>query len=432
MIRNIFRLLGQVHKNPYFGFIQGHECLSSEDIAEIQKWVGIDDSVIIEEFEQRFAEIIGDGQAASFAAGRMGFYALMRVLGIKTGDEVILQGATCSVMVNAVLRIGASPVYADIDPETFGSSAKAIEKVLTFQTKMIVAQHSFGIPCDIQPIVELAQAKNIFLLEDCALTLGSKLNGVVCGNFGNAALFSTDHSKPLNTLTGGLLYTKKKSLFKKLKGIQKNAPQLPQCKKNALWKQLLFERKYCRPDRYGKMKLISVIRTKIGLSKRPFLDGDFGSVPSTKYPYPAKMPTFLTVLGINELQHWKETALSRKNFLSQLLNIIDNPAGVHQKNLFVVYQDSKRDIIPLRLAWSPGNGDALRKELSHFVDTSWTWFMQPVVATDETLEKFGYRSGTCPISERFGARMVNLPCNLKPEWMSYLKSSIEKTPLYNS
>ena len=145
-------------------------------------------------------------------------------------------------MANAIIRAGASPVYADIDPETFGSSAKAIKKVLTSQTKMIVAQHSFGIPCDIQPIVELAQAKNIFLLEDCALTLGSKLNNVVCGNFGNAALFSTDHSKPLNTLTGGLIYTQKKSLYKKLKAVQKNVPPLAKSKQHALWKQLLFER----------------------------------------------------------------------------------------------------------------------------------------------------------------------------------------------
>ena len=93
-------------------------------------------------------------------------------------------------MVNAVLRGGASPVYADIDPETFALNSKGNQKVLTSQTKMIVAQHSFGIPTDIQPIVELAQAKNIFLLEDCALTLGSKLNNVVCGNFGTATLFN--------------------------------------------------------------------------------------------------------------------------------------------------------------------------------------------------------------------------------------------------
>ena len=70
---------------------------------------------------------------------------------------------------------------------------------------------------ELKPIVELATNNSIFLLEDCALTLGSSIDGVVCGNFGDAALFSTDHSKPLNTLTGGFIYTKDSELFKKIK-----------------------------------------------------------------------------------------------------------------------------------------------------------------------------------------------------------------------
>ena len=63
---------------------------------------------------------------------------------------------------------------------------------------MIVAQHSFGIPCEIQPIVNFAKKKNIFLLEDCALTMGSSIKGIKCGNFGDAALFSTDNTKLIN------------------------------------------------------------------------------------------------------------------------------------------------------------------------------------------------------------------------------------------
>ena len=147
----------------------------------------------------------------------MGFFALMQIRGIGKGDEVILQGHTCSVMPNAVWRTGATPIYADIDSNTFGSSAIEIDKVITPQTKMIVAQHSFGIPCDIEPIVDLARSKGIFLLEDCAITLGSKLKGIQVGNFGDAALFSIDHSKPLNAFTGGLIYTRKNELYEKLK-----------------------------------------------------------------------------------------------------------------------------------------------------------------------------------------------------------------------
>ena len=234
----------------------------------------------------------------------MGFYALLKILGIKTGDEVILQGSTCSVMVNAILRSGACPVFADIDKDTFGSCVKGIKNCITKRTKMIIAQHSFGIPCRINPIVKLAKDNNIFLLEDCALTVGSKINGTICGNFGDAALFSTDHSKPLNLLIGGLIYTKDKVLYSRLKDLRDTADDLPSMKQNSLWKQLLFERKYCSPKLYGRMGFASKIRSIIQIGNRPFLDEDFESKPSSSYPYPSRLPTFIAKLGLYELKRW--------------------------------------------------------------------------------------------------------------------------------
>jgi perosamine synthetase len=429
MTSKVRRLLVDMQKTPYFGFIQGHDYLASGDLDKIQQWVGKDNLAIIEEFEQGFARIVGeDGRTVSFASGRMGFYALMKIEGIGVGDEVVLQGATCSVMVNAVLRIGASPIYADIDPDTFGSSALAIEKVLTLKTKMIVAQHSFGIPCDIQPIVELAKIKGIFLLEDCALTLGSNIDGVVCGNFGDAALFSTDHSKPLNTLTGGLIYTQKISLFKQLQAIQKDSASLSKEKQKALWQQLLYERKYCRPDRYGRMQLITAFRSKLKVNENPFLDEDFGTNTSTNttYPYPAKLPSFLAALGLQEIKLWEETAKLRKELLQKLLNIIGDNSN---QGIPSAYFDSSKSIIPLRLAWAPKNGDNFRRKLSNFICTSWTWFMQPVVATTEPLDEFCYKKGDCPVSEKLGPSMVNLPCNLSSGWSKVLYEQLENSDI---
>jgi len=348
----------------------------------------------------------------------------MKIEGIGVGDEVVLQGATCSVMVNAVLRTGAKPIFADIDPNTFGSSAKAIREVLSSRTKMIVAQHSFGIPCDIKPIVELAKNNSIYLLEDCALTLGSTIGGVVCGNFGDAALFSTDHSKPLNTLIGGLIYTKNTKLFEKLKRFHKESDHLPNTKQKALWEQLLYERKYCRPDRYGRMQLINILRSRLKLNNSPFLDEDFGADTSsdTSYPYPAKLPTFLAALGLLEIKRWQETVKLRKELLEKLLNIL---GGNSNDDIPSAYFDSYRNIIPLRLAWAPKNGTNIRNQLSKLICTSWTWFMKPIVATTEPLNKFGYKRGDCLVSERIGNRMVNLPCNLSSGWSEELQEQLK-------
>mgnify|MGYP001200664840 CR=1 FL=1 len=398
-------------RRPYFSFVQGHVYLLKEELSEIKRYVGKYSESTIVEFENRYGYLIGSGQVISFAAGRMGFFALMRVAEVKSGDEIILQGATCSVMANAILRVGATPIYADIDPNTFGSCAQAIERVITPKTRMIVAQHSFGIPCNIKPIVELAHSKKIFLLEDCALTLGSKVSGKKVGNFGDAALFSTDHSKPINTLIGGLVYTKNNSLATLLRKEQKNSKDLPEKKQKQLWNQFLLERKFCRPEKYGKMVLKNILTSWFKRNNQPFLSDDFSVEIKTNYPYPARMPSFLAYLGLKEIQRWPIVQEERKNILKSYKTRIGS--GIQ---LPKAYYDPLLDIVPLRLAWSQKEGLKLRRKMSRFIDTSWTWFMQPIVPAGDKLANFGYQAGDCPLSEQIGPNMINLPCNISIPW----------------
>ena len=415
-IKNLYSHSRTFFKSPYFGFTQGHRHKSDRDLKQIQCVVGREDSTLNDDFESNFSKLIGEGQSVCFSAGRMGFYALMEVLEIGEGDEVILLGATCSVMANAILRRKAVPIYADIDPETYGSCARAIESVITRRTRLIVAQHSFGIPCKIDPIVQLAKAKNIFLLEDCALTLATKIKGVTCGNFGQAALFSTDNTKPLNTLVGGFIYTKDRDLYSRLKSIQAEASQIPREKQFLLWKQLLFERKYCWPDTYGKMKFISSIRSKLGISGRPFLDEDYEAASSTSYPYPAKMPSFLALLGIQELNNWSLTVSTRKAFLRKLLGHFSIESG--KAWVPNVYQDASSDIVPLRFACHEKNGKRLRTLFRRLIDVDLVWFKSPIEGTQKPLEDLFYKAGSCPVSERVGPNMINIPCCIDEEWQA--------------
>jgi len=174
--------------------------------------VGTHNPEIVRAFESSFAAIVGSGEAVSYGSGRMAFYSLMKVLGIGEGDEVILPGFTCSVMVNAILRVGATPIFSDIEEDTFGSEPKSIERSLTARTRMIVAQHTFGYPCDIEAILQIANQSGVFLVEDCATSLGTTVGGRTVGDFAHAAIFSTDHTKPINTLIGGMLYTQDQGL----------------------------------------------------------------------------------------------------------------------------------------------------------------------------------------------------------------------------
>ncbi len=415
-LKLIFEIYIRSKRSPYFGFIQGHAHLSKEDLSRIRKVVGMDAPGIVADFEASFSKLVGDGGAISYAAGRMGFFDVMRCIGIGAGDEVILLGATCAVMPNAVLRTGATAVFSDIDPQTFGSSVHSIAKCITARTKMIVAQHSFGIPCDIAPIVELAKNAKIFLLEDCALTLGSTVGGIPVGNFGDAALFSTDHGKPLNTLIGGLIYTRNSELVAKLRESREKCPELPIAKQRALWRRFLVERRYCVPSRYaqlGLVDLVAAVMLRFFRMAEPFLSDDFSSHPGTAYPYPAKLPGFLALLGVLEVKRWSAVAAVRKNVLGKFVEA----AQIRSFGVFLPesYRDRNLEIVPLRFAWAQPDAERVRNSMAEFIHVAWTWFMKPIIATNQPLNSFGYQAGSCPISERIGPNMVNLPCSISDE-----------------
>jgi dTDP-4-amino-4,6-dideoxygalactose transaminase len=419
----------QATQSTYFGFFKGHSYLAAEDLERVSKLIGSTEDEVVADFEKQFALLIGSGAAFAYAAARMGFFEIMRLRGIKEGDEVILPGATCAVMVNAVMRIGAIPVYADIDPNTFGSSCEAIAARISPKTRMIVAQHSFGIPCNIEPIIHLAKDRNIFLLEDCALTLGSKVNGTAVGNFGDAALFSTDHSKPLNTLIGGLVYTKNTELANLLRASQANYPHLSIVRQNNLWSRLLLEAHYCTPSRFGRLGLIDLfglIVRKMGFSEGDLLTDDLGSMSQSTYPYPARLPVFLAAIGLIELRRWSKVSLERAESLKRLIAVVNkSSSGCY---LPAAYKDRRLEIVPLRLAWSEPSGSEIRKVLKSFIHTSGIWFMKPIVATKLPLTHLGYIDGSCPISESIGPKMVNVPCIFGPQdrdmLIAKLKTSI--------
>jgi len=358
-------------------------------------------------FEKNFADLVGAGQAVSFAAGRMGFYALMKILGIGVGDEVIIQGHTCSVMPNAIWRTKAKPVFSDIDLDTFGSSAEEIEKLVSKNTRMIVAQHSFGIPCEIEAIKELSKSKGIFLLEDCAITLGSKINGKQIGNFGDAALFSTDHSKPLNTFIGGLIYTQNEELYSNLKKTQVVCDDLPINRQKSIWKKFLFERQYYNPSNYSKSFFVDIANRIIGKGKDAYLTNDYGKRPSTSYPYPAKLPLFLTQLGIFELDRWKDESKKRKQLLSQFLSLSEI-VGINNF-LPKAYYDKNREIIPLRFVFTHPKGEKVKIKMSRNIDVRQFWFDKPIVACKEPSE-LGYIYGSCQNSEKTSRKIINWPC----------------------
>jgi dTDP-4-amino-4,6-dideoxygalactose transaminase len=128
-------------------------------------------------------------------------------LGIGKDDEVILPTLTFAATQNSVTYCGATPVLADIDPDTFNISINSIKKKITTKTKAIIVVHYGGQACDMDKIISLAKKHNLFIIEDCAHALGSKFGNKFCGNIGIAGCFSFYPTKIITTAEGGMVST---------------------------------------------------------------------------------------------------------------------------------------------------------------------------------------------------------------------------------
>ena len=426
-IFNAYSKLKLIASNPYYGFIRGHDHIGGAEIEDIKSLVGNPSGLISKEFEDEFSKYVGL-KSVSFAAGRMGFFALLRVLNVEPGDEVIVTGFTCSVMVNAVIRTGATPVYADISKDTLGTSAKSVEKNISSRTKIIVAQHSFGIPCEIEEICEISKKYNIFLLEDCALALDSSVNGKKVGLFGDASLFSLDHSKPINSMIGGMICTKDNDLYIKLKGVQKKSGEISLSKKTALFNRFLLERKYCNPRKYGLFQIIdymhAVYRVIFNIES-PFLmkDSSSSSKIDDEYPYPSRMPEFIAFLALNELKRWPTIKTERRRIMNKyidrirLLESTFKIPGSYFKNGVA--------IIPLRFVFTNPSGVMLKNKMNYFLDMDSAWFNKPIISLTEPIENYGYLECSCPVSESLNTSIINLPTSIAEDELEDLLDLID-------
>lgn len=174
----------------------------------------------ITEYEQAFAGFVGTRYACSFAAGRVGLYGLLRVLGIGAGDEVLLQVPTHIVVANAIRYTGAQPIYVDCELRTYNIDFEQAVRKITPRTKAIVLQHTFGIPADIDAAMTVAEEHGLSLIEDCVHSLGATYRDRQVGSFGRAAFFSTEETKTISTTMGGMAVTNDSELAADMQAFQ--------------------------------------------------------------------------------------------------------------------------------------------------------------------------------------------------------------------
>lgn len=169
------------------------------------------------EFETEFAHWVGTEYAVALSNGTVALDVSLKALGICAGDEVIVTSRSFIASASCIVTAGAIPVFADVDEVSQNVTADSIRQVLTPQTKAIICVHLAGWPCDMDPIMALAEECGLFVIEDCAQAHGARYKGRSVGSIGHIGAWSFCQDKIMTTGgEGGMVTTNNYSLWSKI------------------------------------------------------------------------------------------------------------------------------------------------------------------------------------------------------------------------
>lgn len=203
-------VVGKAGEHPYIIF--GQPLIGEEEIGEVlaclrDAWIGTGPRVA--RFERDFAAYKGAEQAVALGSCTAALHLATVVAGIGPGDEVIVPAMTFCATVNAVIHAGATPVLADVDPETFNIAPEDVERRITGRTRAIIAVHFAGRPCDMGAIQEIAGRHGLKVIEDCAHAVETRYCGAPAGTMGDFGCFSFYATKNVTCGEGGMVLARR-------------------------------------------------------------------------------------------------------------------------------------------------------------------------------------------------------------------------------
>jgi perosamine synthetase len=338
----------------------------------------------VREFEKRIADYVDVRYAFAVNSGTSALHAVLAAHGIGEGDEVIVPSFTFIATANAPLFVGAEPVFAEIEEETYGLDPADVEKKITSKTKAIIPIHYGGSPCRIDEIQQIAQGHNLLLIEDAAESLGAAVSERKVGAFGDSAILSFCAPKVITTGEGGMVLTDSSDIYEKVKLI-------------------------CN---HGRLEI------------RDY----FSSTAQMEYVslgYNFRMSTMTAALGIAQIEKIDNIIRMRREnaaYMSERLSKIEAlKTPTVPDRFFHVYQ-----LYTIRLM----NNSVLRNDLLQYllekgIMTKVYFF--PVHLTQFYRQQFGYSESYLPLTEKVASEVLTLPMypTLTKEEINYIAQSIE-------
>lgn len=352
-------------------------------------------------FADRIQDFMGGTpEVFLYFKGRVALHAVCRAIGLGPGDEVILSGYTCVVVPEAFIHTGAKPVYVDIDPLTFNTSQEAILNAITPATKMVIIQHTYGIPCSFAQVDAECRRLGIMVVQDACHAFGTIVDGVRAGLGGDAAFMSTQWNKPFSTGLGGILLVNNRKLAAAISKDYENTLTPGWLTGTELQALNMAHNILVTPRTYGWAQTAYRVLSTAGLVTGSSSTDEMKGILPTGYF--SRMTEQQAAIGATRAKSF-ESGINHRKILGglyqhMLTNTDFRPPPTPETTVFNRY--------PVRVA---NKVAFVAMGLKRGLEIG-SWFETPLHPVPWNQHHFfGYTS--CPQSEKAANEVINLPCN---------------------
>ena len=340
----------------------------------------------VQALEENIADFIGKKQGISFNSGTSALHATLMAYNIKNGDEVIVPSFTFIATANVVVLTGASPIFADIEQQSYALDPEDVTEKITHKTKAIIPIHYGGGPCKhIKALQEIAEDHHLILIEDAAESLGAKIHKERVGTFSDAAMFSFCQNKVITAGEGGMVVTDSKTIAEKLNLI----------------------RSHGRVE--GK-------------------EGYFATTQELDYiqaGYNYRLPSINAALVLSQFKKFNKIIQMRREkaayYTKKLSKINDIRTPNESKDEYHVYQLYTIELPTKKIR------DHLQQHLTRAGIMTKVYF-EPIHLKTYYTKEFNYKKNDLPATEEMAEKVLTLPLypTLTKKEMNYIISVVEK------
>lgn len=339
--------------------------------------------------------------------GRVALFALLKAMNVGKGDEVLLPAYTCVVVPNAIMYLGAKPVYVDIERDTLCMNVSEIESRITPKTRVILAQNTFGLSAGVDDIARLGKKYGIHTIEDCTHGFGGAYNGTPNGTVCDAAFYSSQWNKPFSTGIGGISVVNNEDVLSNLDRVNSDLVSPGVYETINLAALQIFARHVLDTRLYWS--LVDIYRK---LSKTGFVVGS-SSGPELEGIMPNKYFKGFSQIqakeGVAQLRRFGRILGERKGVAARYGNALEErgkrcvPRCLYGNHSFLRYpvwlKDKKRFF------------DSARKARVKVGD----WFMSPLHPVVNNLERWGFNEAEYPVAVHAARHVANLVPDVREE-----------------